>query len=260
MGETIYTTKAGAFAAKKTDGSVVTWAIEQKGPSPFKDPSNRGGDSRSVAWALSSGCVEAIYPAEMAFAAVCDASKLPSTFELQGKVNLTMSKSDAFELLKDLALAKKLLGAAFAAAADLDMSLVTVGKIYVDGRLRGRRLQGLAGSSSYTQSLVIVEFQIAGAKAPPTLKVSKVAAAVESAAKTEGIQVVISKVESSTAGSEPELWQPSLPAGLDNDADDESSSVIKVVLIIIAVCLVIFVIVGICAYCNKDWRFGKSSS
>merc|ERR1712159_123801 len=96
---------------------------------------------------------------------------------LKGTMNLTMSKSHALELLKDMAMAKKLLGAAFAAAADVDMSLVTVGKIYLDGVLQGRRLQGL------TDAVVKAEYQIASSSATPTLKVSKMASAIESAAK-----------------------------------------------------------------------------
>jgi len=235
---------AYAFAAQKVDGSVITWPVEQKGPFPFSDPLNRGGNSSSVASVLSSGCVEAIYPAEMAFAAVCDISKLPTT--LQGTVNMTMSKSHALELLKDMALAKKVLGAAFAAAADLDMSRVTLGKIYLDGVLKGRRLQGLA------DSVVKVEYQIAGAKATPTLKMSKLVTAIESTAKAEGIQVIIKKVESSAADSETEVWQPPLPA----NHDDEDSSVVAIVLTVIAVCLVIFIIIGCLAY----WRFSKSSA
>ena len=60
----------GAFAALKTDGSVVTWGDSSKegDGSPFGDI-NYGGDSSSVASSLSSG-VKAIYSAEGAFAAL----------------------------------------------------------------------------------------------------------------------------------------------------------------------------------------------
>merc|ERR1712187_274869 len=57
MGGTVFSTD-GAFAARKTDGSVVTWGYRLN-----------GGDSSAVALELASG-VSMIYSASFAFAAV----------------------------------------------------------------------------------------------------------------------------------------------------------------------------------------------
>lgn len=157
-------------------------------------------------------------------------------------MNLTLSKSDAAELTNDIAVARKILIAGIATAADLKQedSKVTLCKMYVGGIERGRRLQALSDTE------VAVQFQIADAKSMANLKASRLAAAVEGAAKAQGIDVVVKKVVS-RVGSQTAVWQEPVPAR------HEDSSV-TVLLTSVSVCLLSFVIIGGLAY----WYFVKS--
>jgi len=187
----------------------------------------------------------------------------------QGTFNLTMSAEDGEKLTADITKAKKVFEAATASVTGLNTSEVTMTKIYYgDGDSQFRRLadhyydQGppdgprrSRGAHDATGSVIGVEFLISSGKPAATnFKASDLEAAIEKAAKAEGIEGIDVTVTKSTITL---VSSPPAPAR----ADEDSSSV-AIVLTVLLICLAILGMIGGFFYWYREelktWYYRKA--